>query len=85
LARLGIFEADPGKGQRPAISVLDPDGDNPVKDILVQVQLTQTGSYLFGVGLNSDAGLSGSIVLNEGNADITRARVPKSPRQPGSR
>jgi outer membrane protein assembly complex protein YaeT len=76
LARLGIFEADPEKGQRPTISVLDMDSDNPVKDILVQVQETQTGSFLLGVGVNSDAGLSGSIVLNERNFDI--ARFPTS-------
>jgi outer membrane protein insertion porin family len=72
LARLGIFETDPEKGQRPTISVLDPDGDNPVKDILVQVTEAPTGSFLLGVGVNSDAGVSGSIVLNERNFDITR-------------
>jgi outer membrane protein assembly complex protein YaeT len=72
LARLGIFETDPEKGQRPTISVLDPDSDNPVKDILVQVQEAPTGSFLLGVGVNSDAGVSGSIVLNERNFDITR-------------
>jgi outer membrane protein assembly complex protein YaeT len=76
LARLGIFESDPEKGQRPTVTVIDPDGDNPVKDILVQVQEAPTGSFLLGVGVNSDAGLSGSIVLNERNFDITR--VPTS-------
>jgi outer membrane protein insertion porin family len=43
-----------------------------LKDILVQVQETRTGSLLFGIGVNSDAGLTGSIVLNERNFDITR-------------
>jgi outer membrane protein assembly factor BamA len=76
LARLGIFEADPDKGQRPTVSILDPDSDNPVKNILVQVQEAPTGSFLLGLGVNSDAGLSGSIVLNERNFDITR--VPLS-------
>jgi outer membrane protein assembly factor BamA len=76
LARLGIFEANPDTGMRPTVSVLDPDSDNPVKDILVQVQEAPTGSFLLGVGVNSDAGLSGSIVLNERNFDITR--VPTS-------
>jgi outer membrane protein assembly complex protein YaeT len=70
LARLGIFEMDPEKGQRPTVSVLDPMSDNPCKDILVQVQETQTGSLLFSVGVNSDAGLQGSIALNEKNFDI---------------
>jgi hypothetical protein len=32
----------------------------------------QTGSLLFGAGVNSDAGLAGSIVLNEGNFDLLR-------------
>lgn len=72
LARLGIFEMDPEKGQRPTVTVLDPFSDNPCKDILVQVQETQTGSLLFSVGVNSDAGLQGSVVLNEKNFDITR-------------
>ena len=61
---------------RPTVTVIDPDGDNPVKDILVKVQEAPTGSFLLGVGVNSDAGISGSIVLNERNFDITR--VPGS-------
>lgn len=72
LARLGIFETDPEKGQRPTVTVLDPESDNPIKDILVQVTEAPTGSFLLGVGVNSDAGISGSIVLNERNFDITR-------------
>ena len=72
LAKLGIFEMNPEAGQRPTVSVLDPMSDNPCKDILVQVQETQTGSILFSVGVNSDAGVTGSIVLNEKNFDITR-------------
>jgi protein involved in polysaccharide export with SLBB domain len=39
--------------------------DMEFKDILVQVQEQPTGSLIFGVGVNSDAGLTGSIVLNE--------------------
>ncbi|HZY84155.1 MAG TPA: hypothetical protein VFE78_04960 [Gemmataceae bacterium] len=41
-------------------------------DVLVTVQETNTGSLLFGVGVNSDAGLTGSIVLNERNFDLKR-------------
>ena len=36
------------------------------------MQEQRTGSLLFGVGVNSDAGLTGSVVLNERNFDITR-------------
>jgi outer membrane protein assembly factor BamA len=70
LLRLNIFENDPERGIRPTVEVLDPDGPNPVKDILVTVQETRTGSLLFGLGVNSDAGLNGSVVLNERNFDI---------------
>ena len=72
LAKLGIFETDPEKGVRPTITVLDPDSDSPYKDVLVNVQETRTGSLLFGVGFNSDAGATGSIVLNERNFDLFR-------------
>jgi outer membrane protein insertion porin family len=41
-------------------------------DVLVTVQETNTGSLLFGLGVNSDAGLTGGIVLNERNFDLTR-------------
>jgi outer membrane protein assembly complex protein YaeT len=71
LNRLGIF-TDPQTGAKPTVSVIDPDVDSPFKDILVQVQEQRTGSLLFGVGVNSDAGLTGSVVLNERNFDITR-------------
>lgn len=72
LARLNIFEMNPDQGVRPTVSVIDPDSPSEYKDVLVQVQETTTGSLLFGVGVNSDAGLVGSVVLNERNFDITR-------------
>ncbi|HLJ92020.1 MAG TPA: outer membrane protein assembly factor BamA [Gemmataceae bacterium] len=72
LAKLGIFETNAQTGVRPTVSVIDPDSDTEFKDILVQVQEQPTGSLIFGVGVNSDAGLTGSIVLNERNFDITR-------------
>jgi outer membrane protein assembly complex protein YaeT len=73
LARLGIFKISPDGSIKPTVTILDnPDPNNPDKDILVQVQEDNTGSLMFGVGVNSDAGLTGSIVLNERNFDITR-------------
>src|SRR5262249_25284416 len=36
------------------------------------VRETTTGSFMLGVGVNSDAGLSGQIALNERNFDIFR-------------
>jgi outer membrane protein assembly complex protein YaeT len=72
LARLGIFETNGETGTRPTVEVLNREGDDEYKDLLVRVQETKTGSLMFGVGVNSDAGLSGSVVLNEKNFDITR-------------
>jgi len=46
--------------------------DHKPKDSRVVVQQQCTGSMLFGQGVNSDAGLVGSIVLNERNFDLMR-------------
>jgi len=70
LARLGIFKDDPAQGIRPTVELMEPKGDSPFRDILVTVQEAQTGSFLVGAGINSDAGVTGSIVLNERNFDI---------------
>ncbi len=67
LQRLNIFANQP---EPPTIEVLP--SDNPYKDILVKVQEDNTGSLLFGIGVNSSAGLTGNIVLNERNFDILR-------------
>lgn len=75
LARLGIFESNPETGSRPTITVIE-DGESQYKDVVINVKETQTGSLMFGAGVNSDAGLVGSIVLNEKNFDIFR--VPRS-------
>jgi outer membrane protein insertion porin family len=41
-------------------------------DIDIDVTEARTGRLMFGVGVNSDAGVVGSIVLEENNFDITR-------------
>ncbi len=71
LAKLQIFEVAPEKGIRPTVSIIDRNDTNEWKDILVSVNEMPTGSLMFGVGVNSDAGLTGSIALNERNFDIT--------------
>jgi outer membrane protein insertion porin family len=48
----------------------------PTADITAFVEETRTGRFSFGVGINSDAGVVGNIVLDETNFDITR--VPTS-------
>ena len=72
LARLGIFDAQ----NPPTVEELPNEMDNEFKDILVRVQETRTGQFMVGGGVNSNAGLNGSIVLNERNFDI--ARFPTS-------
>jgi outer membrane protein insertion porin family len=70
LRRLGIFEEDPAAGGPPTVTVDNPDVDEPFKTVRVNVHEKPTGSFMVGVGINSDAGLTGSIVLNERNFDI---------------
>ncbi|MBY0229362.1 MAG: BamA/TamA family outer membrane protein [Gemmataceae bacterium] len=74
LARLNIFEASPDGAVRPTVTVQnDPlNPDSPWKNIIVNVNETSTGSLMFGLGVNSDAGFTGSIVLNERNFDLFR-------------
>jgi outer membrane protein assembly factor BamA len=71
LARLGIFKSTPD-GVHPTVTIVDPDMDGEFKDILITVEEEATGSLLFGLGVNSDCGLTGSIVINERNFDISR-------------
>lgn len=48
----------------------------PTRDVDVYVEETQTGRFMFGVGVNSDAGVSGQITIDERNFDLFR--VPTS-------
>jgi general secretion pathway protein D len=52
------------------------------KEIQVRMQESQAGN-LFGVGVNSDAGLTGSMVLNERNFDAIHPQPPQAPCNPG--
>lgn len=74
LARLNIFKSTPDGSVRPTITVLDNpfDPNSEYKDLLVTVEEDNTGSLMFGLGVNSDSGLTGSVVLNERNFDISR-------------
>lgn len=76
LNRIGIFKNDPASGVSPTVEILDQAGDAQFKNVLVTVQESQTGSFMLGAGINSDAGITGSIVLNERNFDILN--VPTS-------
>jgi outer membrane protein assembly factor BamA len=68
LARLGIFDAD----NPPTVEVLPNEFDSMYQDILVRVKETRTGTFMVGGSVNSDAGLSGNVSINERNFDILR-------------
>jgi outer membrane protein assembly complex protein YaeT len=70
LAKRGIFKTSPDGQIHPTVSVEDEDSDNPIKTVLVHVEEDNTGSFIIGAGVTSDAGLTGSIVLNERNFDL---------------
>jgi outer membrane protein assembly factor BamA len=72
LSRLGIFDEDPSQGVRPSVEVENPEVDEPYKNILVRVKEKPTGSFMVGAGVTSDAGVTGSIVVNEKNFDLFR-------------
>lgn len=68
LARLGIFDPE----DAPRVEVVPNELDNMYKDIRVHVNETRTGQIIFGGSVNSDAGLTGNISLNERNFDLFR-------------
>jgi outer membrane protein insertion porin family len=51
---------------------LNPGPDARELPLNVRVSETQTGRFMLGVGVNSDAGLVGSVILDEQNFDWTR-------------
>jgi outer membrane protein assembly complex protein YaeT len=70
IAEQQLSRLNPEMGIRPTVEALQNPG--PLKDILVKVQETRTGSLMLGAGVNSNSGLVGSIVLNERNFDLFR-------------
>ena len=68
LSRLGIFDPE----EPPTVEVLPNELDDTFKDIRVRVRETRTGQFVLGGSVNSDAGLTGNIALNERNFDILR-------------
>jgi outer membrane protein assembly complex protein YaeT len=68
LKRLGIFDPE----DEPVVEVLPNELDDQFKDIRVRVRETRTGQFIIGGSVNSDAGLTGNIAINERNFDIMR-------------
>ncbi|HET6576618.1 MAG TPA: outer membrane protein assembly factor BamA [Fimbriiglobus sp.] len=72
LIRRGIFDAD----NPPTVEVIPRDDGSNFKDIRVRVKETRTGMVAVTANVNSDAGVNGSLVINQRNFDILR--VPTS-------
>ena len=68
LIRRNLFDQqDP-----PVVQEIPNQFDSDYTDILVRVKETTTGMFAVQANVNSNAGLNGSIVLNQRNFDITR-------------
>ncbi len=77
LRQSGLFNVNPAAGRLPIATIQPEDPKDPgVRDVLVQVEETNTGSFQFGAAVNSDSGVSGLFTLNQRNFDI--ADVPDS-------
>lgn len=68
LMRLGIFDSE----DAPTVEDLPTDLDSAFRDIRVRVKETRTGMFALTANVNSDAGVNGSVVVNQRNFDITR-------------
>jgi outer membrane protein assembly factor BamA len=67
LIRLQIFDNDPP----PIIDVLPPDNpDSPFRDLRVTVRETRTGMVGLQFGVNSNAGVNGTLAVNQRNFDL---------------
>lgn len=72
----GLFQTQPGLDAMPPVG-MQPFVEPPLNlDVDWNVAETATGRFMFSVGVNSDAGLVGSVVIDEQNFDWTR--VPQS-------
>ncbi len=71
LTKAGYFEVNPSTGVRPTVSVIDVDGPDRFKDILVTVQEMNTASFRPMVTM-VPGGPGFALVLEERNFDITR-------------
>jgi len=71
LTQSGLFEANPANGKLPTITIQPEDPANPgVRDVLVEVEETNTGSLNFGAAVSSDSGVVGTVSLSQRNFDV---------------
>jgi outer membrane protein assembly complex protein YaeT len=72
LMRLGLFDME----DPPSVEVIPREDGSNFKDIRVRVKETRTGMAAVTANVNSNAGINGSLVINQRNFDILR--VPTS-------
>jgi outer membrane protein insertion porin family len=70
----GAYVPGPVFGENSPFRDGPPDGGPPPRPLAINISTeeTMTGRLMFGVGVNSDAGLVGSVVLDEQNFDWTK-------------
>lgn len=72
LRELNLFAGNRGDGNPPRATVQPERPETPgYRDVLVEVEETNTGSLTFGAAVNSDAGLIGQFVINQRNFELT--------------
>lgn len=72
LMRRGLFDME----EPPIIEVDNSNPDSEYKDVIIRVRETQTGQAGLQVGVNSNAGVNGTVTVNQRNFDILR--IPTS-------
>lgn len=66
-----LFNANPAAGRTPTVTVQAEDPAMPgFRDVLVEIEETNTGSLSFGAAVSSDSGLTGIIALDQRNFDV---------------
>ncbi len=72
LMRRGVFDQE----EAPTIEIDQSNPDSEFKDIIIRVKEAQTGQFGIQGTVNSNAGVSGQVTLNQRNFDFTR--IPRS-------
>lgn len=72
LEATNLFFKDPNTGVSSVrTSIQDPDPNDPrYRDVLIEVEETNTGSFNIGAAVDSDAGLSARVIINQRNFDL---------------
>lgn len=66
-----IFRPPDAEYAGPKLSIQPVDFDNPgYRDVIAEVEETNTGSFQFGAGFTSDGGVIGQFMINQRNFDI---------------